>query len=91
MRKTLSIFVPIHYGKKSLEQPIHRWADNLKRVLNIIAWNYVDWSHLAQYGQQWAGFVKIMKKLYMCIYIYISQYNCAYAAQYFYAHSAQYI
>jgi hypothetical protein len=35
-------------GKRQIERPGRRWEDNSTMAFNKIAWESVDWIHLAQ-------------------------------------------
>jgi hypothetical protein len=40
-------------GKKPLGRPRHRWEDNTRMNVKEIAWEGVNWIHLAQDRNQW--------------------------------------
>jgi hypothetical protein len=82
--RKLKMFGPINYGNTPLGRTMSRWVENVNMDFQETAWKCVDCSHLAQYGQQRACFVKMVKHL----LIYISKYRDDYAAQYIDAYSA---
>jgi hypothetical protein len=40
--------------KRPLGKPRRRWQDDIRKYLTEIAWEVVDWIHLAQYRDQCA-------------------------------------
>jgi hypothetical protein len=40
-------------GKRPLERPRRRWADEIKMDLREIKWGFMDWLDLAQDKDQW--------------------------------------
>jgi hypothetical protein len=48
MKNAYTILVGKPEGKKPLGRPRRRWLDNIRTDLREIAWEVVDWIHLAQ-------------------------------------------
>jgi hypothetical protein len=48
MRNAYKILVGKPEGKRSLGRPKRKWEDNIKTDLNELAWEVVDWIHLAK-------------------------------------------
>jgi hypothetical protein len=57
------IFVGNSEGKRPLERPRHRWADNIKMDLREIGWDGMDWIDLAQDRDQWWALVNAVMNL----------------------------
>jgi hypothetical protein len=49
-------------GKRPLGRPTHRWEDNIKMVPRQIAWDVVNWIHLAQNRDRWRALVNTVMK-----------------------------
>jgi hypothetical protein len=43
-------------GKRPDGRPRRRWEDNIKMNLRKVAWEGVDWIHLAENRDQWRAF-----------------------------------
>jgi hypothetical protein len=50
-------------GKRPLERPESRRADNIKMYLREIGWGGMDWINLAQDRDQWRAPVKTLMNL----------------------------
>jgi hypothetical protein len=44
-------------GRRPLGRPRRRWVDNIKMDFREIAWDGIDWIHLAQDRDQWRSLV----------------------------------
>ena len=51
--------------KRPLGKPRHRWEDNIKMDINEIAWEGMDWTHLAQDRDQGHSLVSTVMNLYV--------------------------
>jgi hypothetical protein len=49
--------------KGPLERPRRRWENNTKMDLRKVAWDDIDWIHLAQVRGQWRSFVSMVMNL----------------------------
>jgi hypothetical protein len=54
-RNVCRVLVGKPEGKRSLERPRCRWEDGIKMDLTEIGWEGVEWIHLAQERDRWAG------------------------------------
>jgi hypothetical protein len=50
-------------GKNPLGRPRRRWEDNTRTDLREVAWEDVDWMHVAQDKDQWRALVSMVMKL----------------------------
>jgi len=57
MRNAYNILVGKSEWKRPVGRRSHWWEDNVKIDLREIGWDYVDWIHLTQDGEQWRPFV----------------------------------
>jgi len=53
MRNAYKILVGKYDGKRQLGRRWHRWEDSIRMGPREIAWEGVDWIHLAQNRCQW--------------------------------------
>jgi hypothetical protein len=51
-------------GKRPHGRPKHRWEDNIKDIKEV-AWEGVDWLHLAQDKDWWQALVNSVMKLWV--------------------------
>jgi hypothetical protein len=47
-------------GKRPLEKPRRRWADDIKMDLREVGWVGMDWIDLAQDRDQWKALVNVV-------------------------------
>ena len=50
------------WGKRPLEEPRHRWEDNIKMDLEEVGWS-MDWIDLAQDTDRWRALIKAVMNL----------------------------
>jgi hypothetical protein len=50
-------------GKRPLGRPRHRWENNIRIDLVVLAWEGVAWMHLAEDRDQWQAVVNTVKNL----------------------------
>jgi hypothetical protein len=50
-------------GRRPLEKPRCRWADNIKMDLREIEWDGIDWIDLAQDRDQWRALMNTLMNL----------------------------
>jgi hypothetical protein len=63
MRNEYKILVGKPEGKRPLGRTRRRWEINIRMDLGETGWEVVDWTHLAQYGDQWRAFVNTVMNL----------------------------
>jgi hypothetical protein len=63
MRTAYSVLVGKPEGKRPHGRPRHKWEDNITTDLREIAWESVDWMHLAQYRDPWRAFFNTVMNL----------------------------
>jgi hypothetical protein len=56
-RNTYRILVGKPQGKRPLGRPRRRWMDNIKMDLRETGWDGMDWTDVAQDGDQWRALV----------------------------------
>jgi hypothetical protein len=54
-RNVYRVLVGKPEGRRPLERPRHGWEDGIKMDLREIGWGVVEWIHLAQDWDRWAG------------------------------------
>jgi hypothetical protein len=55
VRGAYNILVGRPDGRRPLGRPRHRWEDNIRMYLEEIGFGDVDWIHLVQDRDRWAG------------------------------------
>jgi hypothetical protein len=63
IKNVYKIFVGKPEGKRPLGRPRRRWDDNIRKDLQEIRWEGVDWIHLAQDRDQWRALVNTVMNL----------------------------
>jgi hypothetical protein len=56
-RNAYRLLVEKPEGKRPLERPRRRWADNIRMDLGVVGWGDVDWIGLAQDRNRWRALV----------------------------------
>jgi hypothetical protein len=59
----MQIFVGNVEANSPLEEPRHRWEDNISMNLRDKGWKGVEWIHLAQDRDQWRAVVSTVMNL----------------------------
>jgi hypothetical protein len=62
-RNAYRILVGKPEGKRPLGRSRRRWVDNIRIALGELGWDGVDWSHVAQYRDQWRALVNTVMNL----------------------------
>jgi hypothetical protein len=57
MRNAYKLFIGQPEGKRPLGRPRRRWEYNIRMNIRQVAWEGVDWIHLAQGTDQWRTLV----------------------------------
>jgi len=60
MRNAYSILFGRPEGKRPPTRPGRRWEDNIRMGLREVAWEVVDWLHLAQDRAHWRVLVNTL-------------------------------
>jgi hypothetical protein len=63
IRHAYKILIGKPERKKTFGKPRRRWEDNIRMDLWDKGWGGVDWSHLAQYMDQWRAVVNTVMNL----------------------------
>jgi hypothetical protein len=62
-RNACRILVGKPEGKRPLGRPRHRWEDNIRMNLRVIAWGGMNWIVLAQDRDQWRALMNTVMNL----------------------------
>jgi hypothetical protein len=62
-RCTYRILVGRPEGRRPLGRPRHRWDDNIKKDLQDVAWEGIDWIDMAQDRDRWRAVVSAVMNL----------------------------
>jgi hypothetical protein len=62
-RNAYRILVGRPEGKRPLGRPRRKWVDAIKMYLREIGWGGLDWTDLAQDGNQWRTLVNTVMNL----------------------------
>jgi hypothetical protein len=63
MRSVYRIFIGKPEGKRPLARPRRRWEDNVRKYLEEIDCEDMDWIHLAQDRNRWRAVVNTVMNL----------------------------
>jgi hypothetical protein len=62
-RGVYRVLVGKAYGKRLIGRPRHRWEDNIKRDLQEVGCEGMDWIELAQDRDRWRALVNTVMNL----------------------------
>lgn len=64
-RNTVRLVDKTHEEKRTLRRPMRRWEDNKKIDLKSIGQQGVEWSNLAQNGDEWRAVVSTVMNIWV--------------------------